>query len=459
MVIVKFTITNSAAVANLKLRVNSTAAADAIPIKCQIAATISNLPAVGYLQTNRPYTFVYDGVNWVMMNVNRDNNDNTLVRTYALTTTTELPLLAGSQTTGGAWSSEYTSSYKNLYGTIPSVVANRAMLNPSTGHITVPGGITTKLTTLETSGYSMDQHGNFTHGRTTTDDCWRINKNNGSAVFEVYWENGNVTSQGTITATGGFSGDVSGNATSATRINGNFPSVSDSDTIARNLIVGGDDSGISGACKYNSGLWYRRSDKTLCLPTNTIISCSGCKIPISGGTGNIKHYVIGVPAYSASSQSLAVSPTVTVDNVGVYNAVWNDYAEYRLSITQEPGYAITPYGKKTTQRLEAGVRIISDTYGFSVGGDSDSINAAPVGLAGRVLAYPYRNKSEYKIGDVVCSAPNGMIDIMTREEIKEYPDRIIGIVNEIPNYDIWEPSRIDGNKIIHTNGRIWIDIK
>jgi len=26
---------------------------------------------------------------------------------------------------------------------------------------------------------------------------------------------------------------------------------------------------------------------------------------------------------------------------------------------------------------------------------------------------------------------------MTREEIKEYPDRIIGIVNEIPSYDVW----------------------
>ena len=85
---------------------------------------------------------------------------------------------------------------------------------------------------------------------------------------------------------------------------------------------------------------------------------------------------------------------------------------------------------------------------------------APVGLAGRVLAYTYKDKSQYKVGDAVCSAPGGTVDIMTREEIKEYPDRIIGIVNEIPNYDIWEPScKYGGNKLIHTNGRIWIDIK
>jgi hypothetical protein len=31
----------------------------------------------------------------------------------------------------------------------------------------------------------------------------------------------------------------------------------------------------------------------------------------------------------------------------------------------------------------------------------------------------------------VCSAPEGKVDIMTRQEIQEYPDRIIGIVSEI----------------------------
>jgi len=44
---------------------------------------------------------------------------------------------------------------------------------------------------------------------------------------------------------------------------------------------------------------------------------------------------------------------------------------------------------------------------------------------------------------------------MTRDEIKEYPDRIIGIVNEIPDYDIWEPSRKGGAR---TRSYKWEDL-
>ena len=42
---------------------------------------------------------------------------------------------------------------------------------------------------------------------------------------------------------------------------------------------------------------------------------------------------------------------------------------------------------------------------------------------------------------------------MTREEIKEYPDRIIGIVSEIPDYETW------GSGNVPVNGRIWIKVK
>ena len=203
-----------------------------------------------------------------------------------------------------------------------------------------------------------------------------------------------------------------------------------------------------------SGTWG------ISISGNAATATTSSKITIAGGTGATKYNVIGVPSYASGAQAVYVSSPVTVNNVGVFNAVWNDYAEYRSSSVNEPGYAINPYGNKTTHRLESGVRIISDTYGFSVGGDEDSVGMAPIGLAGRVLAYPYRDKSEYKIGDAVCSAPGGTIDIMTREEIKEYPERIIGIINEIPDYEIWEPSRDDnGRGVIYTKGRIWIDIK
>lgn len=146
-------------------------------------------------------------------------------------------------------------------------------------------------------------------------------------------------------------------------------------------------------------------------------------------------------------------------SVHTRGAVWNDYAEYRKTYEYEPGYAITPSGEYTKLRLESGARIISDTYGFAIGYMENRKDMAPVAISGRVLAYPLHDKSYYEVGDTVCAAEGGKIDKMTREEIKEYPDRIIGIVNEIPDYDIWEPSLIGGASPVYTNGRIWIDVK
>jgi len=76
-----------------------------------------------------------------------------------------------------------------------------------------------------------------------------------------------------------------------------------------------------------------------------------------------------------------------------------------------------------------------------------------------VLVYPYRNCLEYNPGDAVCSAPGGTVDIMTREEIREYPERIIGIVSEIPTYTEWQGGAGDAASKIQVNGRIWIYVR
>lgn len=150
----------------------------------------------------------------------------------------------------------------------------------------------------------------------------------------------------------------------------------------------------------------------------------------------------------------------------LYNACWNDYAEFRQSAENEPGRCIIPdkehHAIRAFKRLQAGARIISDTYGMAIGVSDTS--QTPIGISGRILAYPYRPIEEYHLGDVVCSAPNGTVDIMTREEIKEYPECIIGIVNEIPDYEVWRQVKTDGPdqvnvKEIEVKGRIWIDIK
>lgn len=75
-VIVTFTVTNSAAVANLKLNVSNTGDK---PIKHRNG----NFPAAGELIANRPFMFVYDGTNWQLaIDIDHNTNNYERVRTY-----------------------------------------------------------------------------------------------------------------------------------------------------------------------------------------------------------------------------------------------------------------------------------------------------------------------------------------------------------------------------------------
>lgn len=128
----------------------------------------------------------------------------------------------------------------------------------------------------------------------------------------------------------------------------------------------------------------------------------------------------------------------------LWGAVWNDYAEFRKAESIEPGRCVIEHSsaemKLSTDRLQPGAEIISDTFGFAIG-ETDECKT-PIASSGRVLAYPYEDRNSYPLGGAVCSGPNGTISLMTREEIKEYPERIIGTVSEIPDYEEWGLSLI-----------------
>ena len=146
----------------------------------------------------------------------------------------------------------------------------------------------------------------------------------------------------------------------------------------------------------------------------------------------------------------------TWTNALVYGAVWNDYAEYRSQVYEvQPGHVVRDLDDgrviQTEERLVSGAQVVSDTFGFAIGETEEC--KTPLAVAGRVLVYPYRNRYEYHAGMCVCSAPNGTVDIMTREEIINYPDCIIGIVSEIPEYEVW------GERSVAVNNRIWIKVK
>ena len=164
-------------------------------------------------------------------------------------------------------------------------------------------------------------------------------------------------------------------------------------------------------------------------------------------------YYVGIQSGSFSQHQLWKSGDA------VTGAVWNDYAECRESDCDEPGYVLIENGddtlSKSTERLQQFAGISSDTWGFSQGETEKA--KTHIAVAGRVLAYPYQDKNNYKPGDAVCAAPGGTVDIMTEEEIAKYPHRIVGIVSCVPNYDEWGGG--NDRSPIKVNGRIWIKVK
>ena len=167
-----------------------------------------------------------------------------------------------------------------------------------------------------------------------------------------------------------------------------------------------------------------------------------------------KIYVSGVSSTGAST--LYCNTSVYCSGSVLYGAAWNDYAEFRNTKEEiEPGRCVAENGDGTlsisTNRLIPGCDVVSDTFGYAIG--KTDIATTPLAMTGRVLAYPYEDRDSYKPGDAVCSGPNGTVSKMTRKEIINYPDRIIGTVSEIPTYDTW------GAGNVSVNGRIWIRIR
>lgn len=178
-----------------------------------------------------------------------------------------------------------------------------------------------------------------------------------------------------------------------------------------------------------------------------------------------KIYLIGATSQAANPQTYSHS-TCYEQNGDLYdtklhNAVWNDYAECRESKEEQPGRCVreTLMGVmvKTEKRRMRGCKIISDTYG-TIMGETDKART-PIGVAGRVLAYPARDRSKFYLGCPVCSGPDGTVDVMSRLEAILYPECIVGTVSEIPRYEKWLAGDKDDPTEINVDGRIWIYVR
>lgn len=170
---------------------------------------------------------------------------------------------------------------------------------------------------------------------------------------------------------------------------------------------------------------------------------------------NRLYFVYGTNADYQSGTNNAANQVYITPSGQLFGAVWNDYAEYRSASITTPGYVVREDKSGIMQladdRLLPACEIISDTFGFAIGETNEC--KTPIAATGRVLAYPYEDRDSYELGDPVCSGPGGTVSKMSREEVRLYPERMLGYVSEIPSYKIW------GSGNVEVNGRIWIRVK
>ena len=214
---------------------------------------------------------------------------------------------------------------------------------------------------------------------------------------------------------------------------------------------------------------YLREDGTWQTPPNTTYSAATTSAAGLVSTGaqsfaGSKTFADTTEASNTTSGAVKISGGLGVAKniygAKVYNAVWNDYAECREAEETEAGRCITECKdgimRRTHKRLQPGCKIVSDTFGHCMGETEKA--KTPIGVAGRVLAYPYKGK-KFKIGDAVCSAPDGTVDVMSRLEVILFPDRIVGTVSEIPTYEEWIAGTKENPQPVKVNGRVWVYVR
>lgn len=151
------------------------------------------------------------------------------------------------------------------------------------------------------------------------------------------------------------------------------------------------------------------------------------------------------------------SPTSSFKAGRVWNAVWNDIADFQLLADRlDFGrcYIDTKDGAKIcTERCQMSViGIASDTFGFGVGSGANPNREVPIAVAGWVLAFVDK---EYECGTALTNNELGELTAMTREEKMEYPERIVAIYKRKEMDTLWGPP----GRQIEVKNRHWVKVK
>lgn len=262
----------------------------------------------------------------------------------------------------------------------------------------------------------------------TSETCYPVFGLSASGELQMY-SSANlryVPSTGVLTATT-FSGALSGNASTATTLNGyTAPLATYGNTWPCVVVVASD--GVSEIGKYidfHSASAQASTDYDVRL--------------------------------TATAGALACSGTFSATTVS--NALWNDIADF---LEVDPEDANIEFGKvyvyddKTKRHrparkyAERGILgIASDTLGIGVGRKPEGTPQLPVAIGGFVLAY---TKKIYRTGTPLTSSRNGVLvkaRLLTRII---HPERIVGTFYKSESAEIW-------NKEVLVKGRNWVEVK
>jgi hypothetical protein len=373
-------VTNTAA--NPTLNVNSTGAKAIMYRGSAITA--------GYLAANRVYEFVYDGTDYELVgDINSDTN--TKVTQTITTTNAEYALLAMADAAATATK------------TNGARFASGVTLNPSTGTITATtfkGALSGNAATATTAAACTGNAASATTAAACTGNAATATKLAASK---------NIALTGDVTGSAGFDGSAA--ASIAT-------------TLATSGVTAGSYGPSANATPAHSGTFSvpyitvdakgrvtSASTKTITLPASgntdtkvkqTVSTTNNTYPLLACATANATATVTGEAIFASA---IKINPSAgSLTATAVYNAVWNDYAEFfpRGEETEAGDFValdlnnIGEFYVKASKETSKSVGIHSDSFAHLIGGvdapdgqDFVEYNLPkfiPVGLVGRVKA-------------------------------------------------------------------------
>lgn len=270
----------------------------------------------------------------------------------------------------------------------------------------------------------------------------------------------------------GFHGNLNGNATSANKVNNNLVIKLNNGTTegtnqftyngsaTKNINITPANIGAASSSHNHDSSYVKKSGDTmtgdLTVSRSDTNDASVRVTDSKGSIGLLSSTNRGLYDYTKSKWLIYTDGTKASTSYALYGAVWNDYAEFREGDTIDAGRCVVEVGDDTlitsTERMMPGANITSDTFGFAIGETEQA--KTPIAVSGRVLAYPYESREEFKknIGRPVCSGPNGTVSIMTDEEYRNKGYCAIGTISAVPDYEEW------GTGKVKVNGRVWIKV-